>query len=499
MLTGSGIIALCLLIGLAATLLVLVGLIGREVRTPPLCARCRFDLSGHEDARRGRFPVTCPECGLMIVHDAQITRSRRQRRRGPLRTGLAGAALSIGCMVTIAAATGGTLDVYRLVSTPRLFRMAEQGSAEAFAALTQRAADDALAPEYWARIAENAVDEVTAPPTADSNGRSMGAGRYTVFAQQPVSWCSLYPLVLRKGMIDRETAAGHAARMVSLELALPPDLREGEAMPFKVSGTFRRDRSGHSYSSDHGVDARVVVVRLNGQSLLPPESELPAARDVRDYNGTDASISGGWIWEGSEGLPVLDGTKPGRNTVEVTVRLTSQFSIGGGDALLTHLANANSPLPWLDVTVSRDVEVAPSDAPPAYATVPAWNPDTGVESSLSRKCDCGRAPGVRLRLSGKDGTHADAVAFVDVYVAVGDNEPWYLGNKRIRVGDSWSEVMLTDEQADAIDQHGPATLRIVPTPWNADLYFDRPALVVSGGDITRAVMFEDESEDPDEN
>lgn len=492
MLTGSGIIALCLLVGLAAALLILLGLVGREVRTPPTCVRCRFDLSGHEDARRGRFPVTCPECGLVILHDAQITRTRRERRRGALRVGLAGAVLCVGAIASIAMATGGTLDVYRLMSTPRLLKLSEGGSAEAFDALVARADQDLLTDEQWARIAENAVQEITT--------KQRRVPSYGVLGPPQVVWSSLYPRVVRKGIIDRETAIEHATRMVALDLELPPVLRAGEAMPFRVTGAFRRDPAGQSWYGAHGVDARVVGVRLNGRTLLPPESDLPATRSNDAQTTNSGSISARWLWEGTDRLPVLSDATAGPNTIEVDVRLTSQFSIGGGEAMITNIINANSPLPWLDVTVSRTVDLDHPAPPHAVPAVPPWNTETTVLSALSRKCDCGRAPGVRLRLSTTDGTHEKSVAFVDVYVAVGDNEPWYLGNQRIRAGESWSEVMLTDEQAAAIERHGPATLRIVPTPWNADLYFDRPAFVVSGDDITRTVVFEDDADtdDPDE-
>jgi hypothetical protein len=489
MLTGSGIIALYLLIGLAAALLALVGLIGREVRTPPMCVRCRFDLSGHEDARRGRFPVTCPECGLVILHDAQITRTRRERKRAALRTGVAGLILSVGAIVSVAVATGGSLDVYRLLSTDRLLALAEGGSPEAFEALSVRVSEARLTNPQWDRVTRNAIDELTGDRPAPDLNR--GVLSYWD-GWDRTSWSSFYPVLIRTGRIDRATAAEHAARLVTAQLSLPDDLSVGRPMPFRVEANFRRDPSSNSWSSTSGVDARVVGVRLDGRPLLDPESSLPAVDEGR-HSSDHRGIEVDWTWEGTDRLPIIDDVEPGEHTVEVTVRMTSLFSIGGGDAVLTNLVNANSPLPWLDVTVSRTVTVGPDRS---IAALPAeWHPESGVEASLSRKCDCGRAPGVRLRLAQSPDVNEDAVAFVDVYVDVGGGDPWYLGNNRIRVSDSsWTEFVLTEDQAAAIDARGHAELRVVPTPWNADLYFERPAQVLSGADVQRPVRFEDDDE-----
>jgi hypothetical protein len=487
-LIGSGLVVLLVLMGVGSALFLLFGLAGRLVRTPPLCGRCRFDLSGHgpgQGAGPERPQVVCPECGLRITHPSQVVRFRRQRRGWCLRVGLAGGLVSVGGIVAVVAGTGGTLDGYRLLPTARLIAMAEDGSAGAFGALRARIEADALDDAQWRRVAENAVEE------AASSGRERRRSAYG--RGDGVSWTPFYGDALRRGVIDRATAEAHAVRMVNLRLELPEPVREGDPLPLRVGGRLRVDPGFDGWSSSPGVDARVVSVRLNGRELLAPDTELndPTEGD-HDFTDDRPTMEASWTWEGTETLPVVEGSVPGENTVEVVVRLTSAFSVGGGAAMVSHVVQPGSPLPWLDVTLSGTVPISRRD--PAQTAVAEWDAAGAVESSLSRRCDCGKAPGVRLRLSAQAGLAENAVGFVDVYLGVGDAEPWYLGNKRITPGDSWSEVLLTDEQAALIDRHAGATLRLVPTPWNADLYFDRSRPVVGGADVSRLVVFEEKED-----
>jgi hypothetical protein len=488
-LIGSGLVVLLVLLGAGALVLLLVGLSGRLVRTPPLCGRCRFDLSGHGPGPE-RPQVTCPECGLRITNPSQVVRFRRERRGWCLRAALAAGVLSVGGITAVVAGTGGTLDGYRLLPTDRLIAMAEGGSAGAFDALRVRVEADQLDDAQWRRVADHAVAQAV----------SSGRDRRRVYGQSAgVSWTSFYGDALRRGVIDRATAESHAARMVNLRLELPEPVRAGEPLPMRVSGRLRLDPGFDGWSSSPGLDARVVGVRLNGRELLAPNAELSDPEEgEHDFAYNRPTMEASWTWEGTEDLPVLDGVMPGENTVEVVVRLSSPFTVGGGGAaMVSHVVQPGSPLPWLDVTLSKTLPIGERD-PSHTAAVAEWEAASAVQTTLSRRCDCGRAPGVRLRLDPRAGLLDNAVGFVDVYLAVGDAEPWYLGNERITAGDSWSEVILTDEQAALIDQHAGATLRLVPTPWNADLYFDRSRPVVGGADVSRPVVFEDEEADQDE-
>lgn len=501
MLIGSGLVVLLVLLGAGALVLLLVGLSGRLVRMPPLCGRCRFDLSGHGPAQGSgqaagqgagseRPRIVCPECGLRITHPSQVVRFRRERRGWCLRAALAAGVLSMGGITAVLAGTGGTLDGYRLLPTDRLIAMSEDGSAGAFGALRVRVEADELDDAQWRRVADNAVAEAVSPGRERRRAYGEGLG---------VSWTPLYGDALRRGVIDRATAEEHAARMVNLRLELPEPIRAGEPLPLRVGGRLRKDPGFDGWSSSPGIDARVVAVRLNGRELLASDTELadPTEGD-HDFVYNRPTMEATWTWEGTEDLPVVEGVVPGENTVEVVVRLTSAFSVGGGAAMVSHVVQPGSPLPWLDVTLTRRLPIGARD-PSHAAAVTEWEAAQAVETSLSRRCDCGKAPGVRLRLDPEAGLADNAVGFVDVYLAVGDAEPWYLGNERITAGDSWSEVILTDEQAALIDEHAGATLRLVPTPWNADMYFDRSRPVVGGADVSRPVVFEDEEDEADED
>ncbi len=489
MLIGSGLIVGLVLLGVGAGLFLLFGLIGRQVRTGPRCGRCRFDLSGH-GPRPERPEVVCPECGLRIVHPSQVRRFRRERRRWCLYTALMGGLLSVGGIIAVIAGTGGTLNIHRMLPTTRLIAMAEGGSVDAFDALRARIDADELNDAQWRRVTDNAAGEA-----ASGGGR---AQRRAAYGYSSVSWMPMYGQALHRGLIDRATAEQHALRMVNLSLELPERMHEGDPLPLRVGGRLRTNPDYQGWSSSDGIDARLITVRLNGRDLLATDTELgnPTKGD-HDFAFNQSTMGTSWTWEGTESLPMLTGSVLGENTVEVVVRL-SGTSVGGGVAMVTNIVEPGSPVPWIDVTLSAKAPIAQRD-PTRVTTVTEWDAAVAVESSLSRRCDCGRAPGVQLRLSGQAGLAENTVGFVDVYLGVADQEPWHLGNQMLRVRNSWTEMILTDEQAALIDQHGGATLRLVPTPWNADLYFDRSRPLVGGEDVTRRVAFEAESEEEDED
>ncbi len=111
--------------------LTVVGLRGRRVGDHPHCRRCGFDLHGLPAEG-----LICPECGARVggpvrLIGRRVHLGRRERRRRPLRWGLAlGLPAMLGLGLLVAAAAGGW-SYYRAAPTGALAWQAELGPSTA--------------------------------------------------------------------------------------------------------------------------------------------------------------------------------------------------------------------------------------------------------------------------------------------------------------------------------------------------------------------------------
>lgn len=87
------IVTLLVIVGsatLIGAVLLTLGLRGRRIDDHPVCARCRFDLSGAPEPR-----TTCPECGRDVSTPKAIKVGQRRRRPRMLMSGAAALAVSL--------------------------------------------------------------------------------------------------------------------------------------------------------------------------------------------------------------------------------------------------------------------------------------------------------------------------------------------------------------------------------------------------------------------
>jgi len=87
------IVTLLVIVGsatLIGAVLLTLGLRGRRIDDHPVCARCRFDLSGAPEPR-----TTCPECGRNVSEPKGIKIGQRRRRPRMLATGAAALTMSL--------------------------------------------------------------------------------------------------------------------------------------------------------------------------------------------------------------------------------------------------------------------------------------------------------------------------------------------------------------------------------------------------------------------
>lgn len=74
-------LALYATLGLLAIVLLIIGVVGRQVSDHPFCTRCGADLVNEPGAS------ICPSCGAFLNVDSAVTRGRRAKRRGAVALG----------------------------------------------------------------------------------------------------------------------------------------------------------------------------------------------------------------------------------------------------------------------------------------------------------------------------------------------------------------------------------------------------------------------------
>ncbi len=296
-----GLTGIILCIALAASALTLLGLLGPRVRCPPHCARCRFDLSGH-DVDRSLTPITCPECSLLIATPYQVRRTRREPHRARLTAGLTLAGFTLVSAVTMLVASGGSMDLYTIVSNKRLFKMADRGSERAIYELSARAQAGQFSEADHDRLRQRAVDQ----------------------ARQPVMhYNDTWYRILRESFDPNETSPQEAAEclvdMLDLQLSVPQEIARGDRLMFRVNGTvWFGPRDGWMLFQQSDVEARAI--RINGQEAWSLErgtriNGSPNIAIRRGLNREDVN----WYWRNDPDLPVLD--LPVGATVDLEVDL----------------------------------------------------------------------------------------------------------------------------------------------------------------------------------
>lgn len=323
---------------LAAAALTLLGLLGPRVRCPPHCARCRFDLSGH-DVDRSLIPITCPECSLLIATPYQVRRTRREPHRTRLTAGLTLAGFTLATAVTMLVASGGSMDWYTMLSNRRLFNLADRGSAQAFTELSLRAQAGRFSPEDHDRL------------------RSLAVGQSREF--ELYSSCNWYQLLRNcfdpNQMTPQEAAEG-LVDMLDLRLSIPQELARGDRLMFRVNGTvWFGPRDGWMLFQQSDVQARAI--RINGQEAWSVErgSRIDRSPNIairRGLNREDVN----WYWRHDPDLPLLD--LPAGTEVDLEVDLRIRQTAYALPCTFTTLMTAFPE--GFDFTLATKFVVAPS-------------------------------------------------------------------------------------------------------------------------------------------
>lgn len=482
---STGLIGLLLLLGSFGGLLVIVGIVGKRIGTPPSCWRCRFDLSGDENIRKSTYPVTCPECGFELRGPGDVRLRIRQSRKPAWLAGLAAGGLSLAGLATVAAATGGSMNLLTVASTSQLLSMADSGSFQAFAEIQTRADSARLSNEEWASIHDRvaaAIQEVN--PSTNSS-------RWD-YEWESVDWTSFYPDLVSKGLIDADEARATALSMISLSVEMPEDIRAGDPIPFRVDGKLGTlSASPYGGYSSPAFDIEVRSIRLNGKEIY--SLDVPLVIPEFDYDWeSDDTTSLEWVWEGAEELPVLTGAIKGNNVFEYDVRLSGMSSGWGDDSVLSSLISPGEVVGPLDFTLTKTRPVSFERDPGLGSDSPvAWSPQQSITASLSHGCSCGTSPGIEFELADTYQLPPSTAMFYDVYLEC-DGEEWFIGTERFTEDSDSTELLIDEDQAEKIEANNGARLIMEPSPWNARMYYDRPTVVLAGEPIERWVVFKEE-------
>lgn len=152
---------------ITATILLVIGLVGRRTPAGVYCKRCRFDLGGvdvQSDSAR------CPECGAATSNPSARAGSVRYRRPAPLWAGTIALVLSGGILLT--AMLGGAGALYARMPTNSLIKLLEWGDDEALDETLRRIAlpNAAFSEPQWDRLIARGL-EIQADASIDWDWR----------------------------------------------------------------------------------------------------------------------------------------------------------------------------------------------------------------------------------------------------------------------------------------------------------------------------------------
>lgn len=307
------IVTLLVIVGsatLIGAVLLILGVRGRRIDDHPVCARCRFDLSGAPEPR-----TTCPECGRDVSNPKGIKVG--QRRRRPRMQVSGAAALAVSLLVWGIAGWGlwkGTnWNTYKPTGW-LLFEARVGAPGEADAAISE-VADRVISerPPSDARVRQF-VDVVLAHQADHS--KPWGDG-----------WARAMDAVIYKGPVDavQLSAIGHHAFVFTMETR--PKVRAGEDFVIGL-----RVNARHGASSLAEVEP--LRASVNGTEV---QNRLPGA--LHTGRATIASFT-------------IPAEAPGRTEIELEWRW----------ALYTPPPARRKASDWTTQQLSAEVEVLDAQA-----------------------------------------------------------------------------------------------------------------------------------------
>ncbi len=173
------VVLVIVVLGAISVALIAVGLRGRRIHDRPVCARCRFDVSGLVvRAREANDLATrrCPECGADLARAGAVRQGLRQRRRVPLAFGILLLLMIVSVGVLAMTSRGSHAGVAARLPTSALVGLSRFG------------ADDAYLIELAARV--------TAGETSAAENASLAARVLTRMSDGAQGWSSGWDTML---------------------------------------------------------------------------------------------------------------------------------------------------------------------------------------------------------------------------------------------------------------------------------------------------------------
>lgn len=263
---------------ITATMLLVIGLVGRGTPAGVYCKRCRFDLGGVDVQSDG---ARCPECGAATNNPGARAERVRYRRPAPLWAGLIIFVLSGAILLT--AMLGGAGALYARVPTNSLIKLLEWGDDEALDETLRRIAlpNAAFSQPQWDRLIAQGL-EIQADASIDWDWR----------------WGELLSIALTENRLDPEQIKQYFVNGLAPELTVRTTAHPGQSgIENRLDATQNRMWAINYKPTVYSVTCQLVAFGEVGKEPIQQSKvyEFPRAFNIAATpdQGTGASYGGG--------------------------------------------------------------------------------------------------------------------------------------------------------------------------------------------------------------